>query len=156
MITMDTIFNIETRTEFDAASLEVFKFQFENNRVYRSFCDLLYVHPSDVNCIQEIPFLPIQFFKSHEILSSKQYTGASPELLRNSLCGHFVTGWGVVDESPFHLFHGDTVNRPTVEKASWLLAGLRSIGALPEITAGSISRIHREDIFHTAQNALRA
>ncbi len=84
------------------------------------------------------------------ILSHEDYTGASPELLRNSLCGHFVTGRDVVDESPFHLFHGDSVNRPTVEKASWLLAGLRSIGALPEITAGSISRIHREDLFHAA------
>jgi ABC-type nitrate/sulfonate/bicarbonate transport system substrate-binding protein len=84
------------------------------------------------------------------ILSRPEYTGASPELLRNSLCGHFETGRDVVDESPFHLFHGETVNRPTVEKASWLLAGLRSIGALPEITAGSISRIHREDLFHAA------
>ncbi len=72
MITMDTIFNIQTQDEFDAACLEVFKFQFENNRVYRSFCDLLYIHPSDVKEIQEIPFLPIQFFKSHDILSSKQ------------------------------------------------------------------------------------
>lgn len=84
------------------------------------------------------------------ILSLPQYTGASPELLRNSLCGQFVTGRNVVDESPFHLFHGYAVNRPTVEKASWLLAGLRSIDAMPEITAGSISRIHREDLFHAA------
>lgn len=84
------------------------------------------------------------------ILSLPEYTGASPELLRNSLCGKFETGRGVVDENPFHLFHGDEVNRPTVEKASWLLAGLRTIGALPEITAGSISRIHREDLFHAA------
>ena len=84
------------------------------------------------------------------ILSREEYTGASPELLRNSLCGRFETGRGVVDESPFHLFHGDSVNRPTVEKASWLLAGLRSIGSLPEITAGSISRIYREDLFHAA------
>lgn len=72
MITMNSIFNIQTQPEFEAASLEIFKFQFENNRVYRSFCDLLYIHPSDVKCIQAIPFLPIQFFKSHTILSSKQ------------------------------------------------------------------------------------
>lgn len=90
------------------------------------------------------------------ILSLEEYTGASSELLRNSLCGQFETGRGKVDESPFHLFHGDSVNRPTVEKASWLLAGLRSVGALPEITAGSISRIHREDIFHAAQQGLKA
>lgn len=74
MIAMHTIFNIQTPTEFETASLEVFKFQFENNRVYRSFCDLLYIRPSDVNCIEEIPFLPIQFFKSHDVLSSSQPT----------------------------------------------------------------------------------
>lgn len=69
---MDTIFNIQTQAEFESASLEVFKFQFENNRVYRSFCDLLYIHPSDVKRIEDIPFLPIQFFKSHDVLSSTQ------------------------------------------------------------------------------------
>lgn len=72
MISMDTIFNIQTQAEFESASLEVFKFQFENNRVYRSFCDLLYIHPSDVKRIEDIPFLPIQFFKSHDVLSSTQ------------------------------------------------------------------------------------
>lgn len=87
------------------------------------------------------------------ILGQKRYTGASAELLNNSLCGRFVTGRDTVSEKPFHLFHGDSVNRPTVEKASWQLAGLRSIGVLPEITAGSISRIHREDIFFAAQQA---
>ncbi len=72
MISTDAIFNIQTQAEFESASLEVFKFQFENNRVYRSFCDLLYIHPSDVKRIEDIPFLPIQFFKSHDILSSSQ------------------------------------------------------------------------------------
>lgn len=74
MITMDAIFDIQTPTEFESASLEVFKFQFENNRVYRSFCDLLYIHSSDVKRIEDIPFLPIQFFKSHAILSNSQPT----------------------------------------------------------------------------------
>lgn len=72
MIATTTIFNIQTQAEFESASLEVFKIQFENNKVYRSFCDLLYIHPSDVKCIADIPFLPIQFFKSHEVLSSYQ------------------------------------------------------------------------------------
>ncbi len=66
------IFNIKTEEGFKDLSLRVFKHQFENNASYRSFCDLLYIHPSDVKSIEEIPFLPIQFFKSHEILSSKE------------------------------------------------------------------------------------
>ena len=84
------------------------------------------------------------------ILAMDAYTGASPEVLRNSLGNQFTTGPESVNGNAFHIFHGESVNRPTVEKASWVLAGLRAIGALPEITCGSLSRIYREDIFHAA------
>lgn len=69
MIDSNRIFNIKTNAEFEGLALEVFHFQFENNPVYRSFCDLLYKHPSDIKHIEDIPFLPIQFFKTHPILS---------------------------------------------------------------------------------------
>ena len=72
MILKDDIFNIKSNAEFDALAIDVFKFQFKNNKVYRSFCDLLNRHPSDVKQVSDIPFLPIQFFKSHEVLSSSQ------------------------------------------------------------------------------------
>ncbi|WP_418638057.1 acyl transferase [Winogradskyella sp.] len=72
MISKDDIFKITSRAEFDSLALDVFKFQFEHNKVYRSFCDLLYKHPSDVKCTSDIPFLPIQFFKSHDVLSTVQ------------------------------------------------------------------------------------
>jgi ABC-type nitrate/sulfonate/bicarbonate transport system substrate-binding protein len=84
------------------------------------------------------------------ILAMDEYTGASPEVLRNSLGSKFQSGGESLNGESFHVFHGESVNRPTVEKASWVLAGLRTIGALPDITAGSLSRIYREDIFHTA------
>ena len=84
------------------------------------------------------------------ILALKAYTGASETVLKNSLGSHFNTGVGAPVASAFHVFHGDSVNRPTVEKASWVLAGLRSIGILPDVTCGSLSRIYREDLFHAA------
>lgn len=71
MIDFKAIFNIKTQKEFEDLALKIFEYQFENNRVYRSFCDLLYKHPSDVKAIEDIPFLPIQFFKTHEVLSSQ-------------------------------------------------------------------------------------
>lgn len=74
MIDINAIFNIKSQTEFEAMALQVFQHQFKNNKVYRSFCDLLYKHPSDVKTINDIPFLPIQFFKSHSILSSQKVT----------------------------------------------------------------------------------
>lgn len=89
------------------------------------------------------------------ILAMDEYTGASPDVLRNSLGAHFATGIESTNGSSFHVFHGESVNRPTVEKASWVLAGLRSIGALPNITAGSLSRIYREDVFHSALTCMQ-
>lgn len=68
----EQIFNIQNEDDFKTCALKVFKHQFENNAVYRSFCDLLYIHPSDIKELKEIPFLPIQFFKSHQILSAKE------------------------------------------------------------------------------------
>ncbi|MDC1161956.1 acyl transferase, partial [Tenacibaculum sp.] len=62
--------NIQSQEEFEEVTLEVFKYQFTNNKTYRSFCDLLYVHSSDVKKIEDIPFLPIQFFKTRNVLSS--------------------------------------------------------------------------------------
>ena len=65
---VDIIFNSANTTSFEALALDVFKFQFENNSVYRSFCDLLYKHPSDVKTFRDIPFLPIDFFKTKNVI----------------------------------------------------------------------------------------
>ncbi|WP_435260881.1 acyl transferase [Tenacibaculum sp. nBUS_03] len=64
------VFNIQSEEEFNEVALSVFKYQFKNNKTYRSFCDLLYIHPSDVTTIDKIPFLPIQFFKDKQVVSS--------------------------------------------------------------------------------------
>jgi len=63
------IFNINSSEDFERLTIEVFHFQYENVAVYKQFCDLLNIRPSDVKCIEQIPFLPIQFFKSHKIVA---------------------------------------------------------------------------------------
>ncbi len=91
------------------------------------------------------------------ILSRKEYTGTSPHVLANSLGETFDSGNGTSSASSFYLFHGDAVNRPTIEKASWVLAGLRAAGVFPDSATGSLSRIYREDLYLTAsQSASRA
>lgn len=50
----------------------MFRFQYDNNAVYRQFCELLKVEKGSVKSLKEIPFLPIQFFKSHEVLSDEK------------------------------------------------------------------------------------
>jgi phenylacetate-coenzyme A ligase PaaK-like adenylate-forming protein len=63
------IFNINTHEDFDRLALEVFRFQYNNVLVYRTFCNLLNRNVSEVKTVEHIPFLPIQFFKSNEIIS---------------------------------------------------------------------------------------
>jgi len=102
MIETDKIFNISSDKEFKDLTLKVFKFQFENNLIYRSFCDLLYKHPSDINAIEDIPFLPIQFFKSHNVLSSKdsiKKTFTSSGTTGSLTSKHHVTDLKIYEES---------------------------------------------------------
>ena len=109
----NNIFNIQTQEEFKEVALNVFKHQFKNNKVYRSFCDLLYVHPSGINLVEEIPFLPIQFFKSRKILSSieeVQETFTSSGTTGSITSKHFVTDINLYKESylnGFSHFYGN-------------------------------------------------
>jgi phenylacetate-coenzyme A ligase PaaK-like adenylate-forming protein len=91
----NSIFNIQSETDFKATALEVFKFQFEHNAVYRSFCDLLYKHPSDVRSLEQIPFLPIEFFKTHTIISTNKPTKAT--FTSSGTTGSIVSKHHVVD-----------------------------------------------------------
>lgn len=110
------IFNINSPETFNSVALKVFQFQFENNPVYRSFCDLLFKHPSDIHHIKDIPFLPIQFFKSHQVVSSTQ----KPEVIFTSsgttgsiTSKHFVTDIELYTQSfvkGFELQYGNISN----------------------------------------------
>ena len=68
------IFTLKNLQDFECKALEVFAFQAENNPVYRDFIRHLRIHPGKVKQVTEIPFLPISFFKSHEILTAGQKT----------------------------------------------------------------------------------
>ena len=109
----EEIFNIQSESQFLDISLEIFKHQFKHNNVYRSFCDLLFVHPSEVESIKEIPFLPIQFFKSHKIISSLdevQETFTSSGTTGSTTSKHFITDCSLYEESylkGFAHFYGD-------------------------------------------------
>jgi phenylacetate-coenzyme A ligase PaaK-like adenylate-forming protein len=109
----EQIFNITSEDNFKKMALTVFKHQFKNNKVYRSFCDLIYVHPSDVTKIEEIPFLPIQFFKSRKVLSSIdeiQEVFTSSGTTGSITSKHFVTDISLYKESyleGFKHFYGN-------------------------------------------------
>ena len=107
------IFNIQNAHQFSEVALAVFQHQFKHNKVYRSFCDLLFIHPSEVSKVEEIPFLPIQFFKSRKVLSSLdeiQETFTSSGTTGSSVSKHLVTDISLYKQSylrGFAHFYGD-------------------------------------------------
>jgi phenylacetate-coenzyme A ligase PaaK-like adenylate-forming protein len=98
----ETIFNIKSEVQFTKIALDIFKHQFKNNKVYRSFCDLIHKHPSDVTKVEQIPFLPIQFFKTREVLSSLEEIDeifTSSGTTGSITSKHFVTDINLYKES---------------------------------------------------------
>ncbi|MCB0401667.1 MAG: hypothetical protein KDD41_06250 [Flavobacteriales bacterium] len=68
---INTIFDIRSDQEFNALALEIFNWQHQNNAVYRRFCDLLQTDVSRINTLKQIPFLPIEFFKTHDVVTGE-------------------------------------------------------------------------------------
>lgn len=116
MIATSDIFSISNNKQFEKIALKVFRFQYDNNSVYREFCQFLNVEKQQVKSLQQIPFLPIQFFKSHEVLSSTekiQETFTSSGTTGMSTSRHFVTNITLYEESyrkGFAQFYGNIEN----------------------------------------------
>ncbi len=55
--------------EFDGMALELFRYQHEYNILYRQYCDTLRIDPLSIQRIEDIPFLPISFFKTHQVIT---------------------------------------------------------------------------------------
>ena len=106
------IFSISKTSEFEALALEIFLFQFQNNPVYRTYCDHLKKSPSTVNSVDDIPFLPIEFFKTRQVISSNEVPAIvfeSSGTTSSNPSKHFVTDIGLYQQSflkGFNNFYG--------------------------------------------------
>jgi phenylacetate-coenzyme A ligase PaaK-like adenylate-forming protein len=112
-IPADRIFGISNVEQFRELALEIFRFQATENPVYKAYLDHLGIHSGEVKTLEAIPFLPVELFKKHRVISgkcdrevifessgttgdgtSKHYV-CDPELYRRSFT------------SAFRLFYGD-------------------------------------------------
>jgi phenylacetate-coenzyme A ligase PaaK-like adenylate-forming protein len=113
LIPFTDIFAISSQKQFEKTALKVFRYQHENNLVYREFCDLMKVEPQKVKTLQQIPFLPIQFFKSHAVVSNTnpvQDTFTSSGTTGTITSKHLVTDTSIYEESyqkGFSQFYGN-------------------------------------------------
>ena len=100
MLDADKIFNVDHKN-FEQSSFEVFEFQYKNNPVYKSYCDLLKKTPANIKEISAIPFLPISFFKSHYVSCTKKFDKVfhSSGTTNESLSKHYVSDINIYEKS---------------------------------------------------------
>ena len=110
---IQSIFEITTPNAFETMALEVFQFQYQNNAIYKAFCSHLGKLPETVNSLEDIPFLPIAFFKSKKVLSGSQdfeVVFSSSGTTGAATSKHYVTSLDLYQQSylkGFEQFYGD-------------------------------------------------
>lgn len=58
-----------TESNFNKIAIELFHYQYANNKIYNSYVDAIGIDPTEITDIVNIPFLPISFFKTHTVVT---------------------------------------------------------------------------------------
>jgi phenylacetate-coenzyme A ligase PaaK-like adenylate-forming protein len=107
------IFTISSLKEFHETALEIFHYQAENNSVYKDFIFNLGIKTESVRSPEEIPFLPIEFFRNHKVVTGAFSDGVvfeSSGTTGTTKARHHVTDLSIYEESfltGFRYFYGD-------------------------------------------------
>ncbi|MBA3706668.1 MAG: acyl transferase [Bacteroidetes bacterium] len=123
---MPSIFNIKNFSEFKQLALQVFKYQSVNNGIYSQYLKGLNINVDALTELEQIPFLPIEFFKIHQITTNNpvrtdvhsggQQSATSNQIFTSSgttgsvQSKHYVNDISVYETSyrkAFELFYGD-------------------------------------------------
>ena len=107
----DKIFSVSDQ-HFESLALQIFHFQYQNNSVYQSWVQTLGVNPGTVHTLQQIPFLPISFFKTHKVVTTDfepvavfESSGTTGEIPSR----HYIKSMKLYESSflqTFHRFYG--------------------------------------------------
>lgn len=107
----EEIFN-RAQSDFEALALEIFRYQAAHCAPYNRFLSLLEKSPHSISSIHEIPFLPIEFFKServiaHGLVEEMVFTSSGTTGMQSSK--HLVADLSLYQESfrrAFEIFYG--------------------------------------------------
>ena len=107
------LFRVSGDNEFNEMALALFRYQYETNRVYREFSDLVGMGPAKVTELSGIPFLPITFFRDQRVICDEDRTVAkvftSSGTTGSIPSRHFVHDLSLYEESftrGFSMFYG--------------------------------------------------
>lgn len=109
----DKVFGITDDISFNEVALEVFRHQADTSPIYKKYINSLGINAKDIMHYSKIPFLPIQFFKTQNIIES----GKNPTITFSSsgTTGMINSQHHVVDldwyhqsfKKAFELFYGN-------------------------------------------------
>lgn len=109
----EKIFAINSKAEFEETALQVFQYQAANCAVYKAFIEGLKMSPALIASIEQIPFMPVEFFKSHKVVTGE--SDAEVVFTSSGTTGMVTSSHTVTDVSwyvqsfrkAFELFYGD-------------------------------------------------
>lgn len=129
-------------------ALDIFQLQYEHNEIYKKYVNMLGVDPNRINRIEDIPFLPIEFFKNNAVTT----TEFDPEIIFESsgttgenISRHFVKDISLYKKSftkGFNLFYGNP--------AKWCILGLLP-GYLERQNSSLVTMVN--DLINESENA---
>ena len=112
----DRVFTIQNQTEFNKICLDTFHFQMEHVRIYKKYVQYLNIKINTIDHYTKIPFLPIELFKTQEIIADD----LQPEIIFTSsgttgmtTSKHLVADKKVYEQSfrtAFEQFYGKMEN----------------------------------------------
>lgn len=109
----ESIFSISYEEEFNALALRVFQFQANYCNVYADFLKYLNIKPDDIAAIDQIPFLPVEFFKTHRVSINEDSKGlvfSSSGTTGSVQSRHYVSDPAIYEQSyrkALSIFYGD-------------------------------------------------
>ena len=100
------VFTIDSDNAFEMKALAVFRFQYKNNAVYREYVNRLGLDASKIERFSGIPYLPVEFFKTHKVLCGTDYQ----QIFRSSGTSgygqsrHYIADVSLYEQSFLHAF----------------------------------------------------
>ena len=109
---VDRLFSIKSEKDFTETALAVLSYQARHCHVYSEYLKLNGINAGKINRVEDIPFLPVEFFKTHKVLSdekNEQVIFHSSGTTGNNVSKHFVADTGLYIQSfekCFEIFYG--------------------------------------------------
>lgn len=111
---INDIFSIKNDSQFNELALAIFRYQSVKNEVYSQYLKGLSISPDSIKKLEEIPFLPIDFFKTHKVIcdsdSKEEIIFTSSGTTGMVQSKHYVSDVSVYENSylkGFEFFYGN-------------------------------------------------